>query len=90
MLHTDHDIFGFLKQKLLEFLDIEEEAITPDAEIASLGLESLDFIELQVELEKAYGVQVQSSVFAEGEIRTMSQFVSYVQGLMDSRRAAAV
>lgn len=89
MTHTEQDIFGFVKNKLLDFLDVEEDAIIPVTEISSLGLESLDFIELQVELERAYGVKVQPSVFATGDVRTVSQFVLYIQGLMSPRSAAA-
>jgi len=89
MMHTEQDIFGFVKNKLLDFLDVKEEEITPDTEIASLGLESLDFIELQVELERAYGAKVQSSIFTTGEVQTMSQFVLYVRGLMTPQSATA-
>jgi acyl carrier protein len=79
MSATEQEIFSFVKERLLGFLDIDENAIVPAAELSALGLESLDFIEIQVELEKAYGVKVPPSVFASGEVKTMGQFAGYVR-----------
>jgi acyl carrier protein len=71
-------IFEFLKTLLLGVLDVEESHLTRDTPVASLGLESLDFVELQVEFQKKYGVKVQGSLFANGQITTLGQFVDYV------------
>lgn len=82
MAATEQDIFSFLKECMLNFLDVDADKIVPSAEFETLGLESLDFIEIQVELEKAYGVKVPPTVFASGDMKTMAQFTSYVQSLM--------
>jgi acyl carrier protein len=87
MSETELEIFSFVKERILSFLDIEESTIVPTAQIAELGLESLDFIEIQVELEKAYGVKVPPSVFANGEVKTMGQFASYVSARRQARAA---
>lgn len=85
---SDEEIFTFLKGVLLNFLDVEEDSITTDAQIADLKMESLDFVELQVELEKNYKVKVRPAVFASGEVKTMGDFVSHIQRLLLEHNAA--
>jgi acyl carrier protein len=82
MMTKEQEIFTFVKKMLLNFLDVDESEITPGSEIAALKLESLDYIEIQVELEKNYGVKVKPNVFAEGEIKTLAQFTDHIQSLL--------
>ncbi|HEY8072786.1 MAG TPA: acyl carrier protein, partial [Labilithrix sp.] len=58
--------FAFLKKLMLGFLDIDEAAIVPSAGFRELGVDSLDMVEVQVELQKAYGVTLTSAVFSSG------------------------
>ena len=76
------EIFNFLKGLLLNFLDMPEDDIMPETTIASLGMESLDFIELQVEFEKAYRLKIRPTLFASGQVATIAQFVAHVEGLL--------
>jgi len=79
MMSTYDQIFGLLKKLLLGFLDLDESKITPEVAFRDLGVDSLDFVEVQVELQKVYGVTLTSSIFASGEVQTLHELVSWVQ-----------
>jgi len=77
-MQREQEIFAVLKKLMLNFLDINTDDLTPATQLSSLGLESLDFVEIQVELEKRYGVKIDSAVFISGELRTLGDFATYV------------
>ena len=86
---SDSEVFEFVREVLLSFLDTDASSITRETRIGDLGMESLDFIDLQVEVEKAYGVKIQPAVFAEGHVRTMADFVGYIQRLLGAKSGPA-
>ncbi len=77
------EVFNTLKSVMLNFLDTEEEKLTPGTGLAELGLESLDYVEIQVELAKRYGVKLEEEVFTTGQVQTLEQFTKYVLQLRD-------
>lgn len=77
------EVFNTLKSVMLNFLDIEEEKLTPGTRLAELGLESLDYVEIQVELAKRYGVKLEEKAFTTGQVQTLEQFTKYVLQLRD-------
>jgi len=89
---TKHEeVFQFLKEQLLSFLDdVSEEAITEEGTFESLDLESLDFVDLQVEFGKKYRVTVAPSIFASGKVRTLGQLVDHVVELLERQAVPAV
>jgi acyl carrier protein len=74
---SETEIFEFLKNLMLTFLDVEPESITPETELAGLGLDSLDFIEAQVELQKTFGIKIDVSALPERAVKTVGGLVSY-------------
>lgn len=78
----DRDVFVVLKEVMLTFLDLPPERIQPDVEIASLGLASLDWVEIQVEIEMRYGVRVDPELFGKRRLKTLAQLVEHVEGLL--------
>lgn len=90
MIDKSEEIFTFLRNLLLGFLELEEDAIQNETTIASLKMESLDFVELQVEFEKKYRVKVRSAIFSAGKVETIGQFVAYVQALLETPPTALV
>ena len=82
----EQEVFEFVRDLILTFRDIDEGAITLERRIEELSLESLDFVELQVELQKNFHVKVQPRMFTNGEIDTIGDFVNHVVGQLPRER----
>ena len=66
-----------IKEVLQENLDIEPENVTEDSTFESLGIDSLDMVELICEIEEKCDVE-----FGEPEgLETVGQLVSYIDSL---------
>jgi acyl carrier protein len=72
------DVFEFLKDAVLELKDVEPEDITRNTELETLDLESLDYVDIQVNIQKTYKVAVVPDVFTSGQIITMGQLADYI------------
>ncbi len=73
------EIFEKVKEIIADKLSIDEDDIEPDSRIAEdLGADSLDAVELVMEMEKEYGIKVPDEQ-AE-HIRTVWDIVSYIGG----------
>ena len=71
------DTLAIIKELLVENLDVEEGLITEEATFESLGVDSLDMVELICELEERLDVD-----FGEPEgLETMGDLVEYVDNL---------
>jgi acyl carrier protein len=72
--------FDRVKKILMEKLpDASEEKITPDAIITDdLGADSLDVVEIVMEIEEEFGIEVPDED-AE-KMRTVQQIVDYIDG----------
>ena len=68
---------GTVKNILQENLDIEPEAVSDESTFDSLGIDSLDMVELICDLEEACGVD-----FGEPEnLETVGDLVAYIDSL---------
>lgn len=66
-----------VKQIIVEKLGVKEEEVRPEAElIANLGADSLDTVELVMEFEKTFDVQISDDVAAE--IQTVGDMVDAI------------
>ncbi|BAK45062.1 acyl carrier protein [Eggerthella sp. YY7918] len=66
-----------VKEVLVENLDLDAETITEDATLESLGIDSLDMVELICDLEEKCDVE-----FGEPEgIETVGQLVAHIDSL---------
>lgn len=66
-----------IKSTLAENLDIDEAAVTADATLGSLGIDSLDMVELICDIEEKLDIE-----FGEPEgIETIGDMVSYIDSL---------
>lgn len=66
-----------IKELLQENLDINPDEVTPEATFESLGIDSLDMVELICEIEERCEVE-----FGEPEgLTTVGQLVEYVDSL---------
>ena len=71
-------IFEFLKNAILEVKDIEEDDVQPDTGLELLALESLDYVDIQVNIKKTYNVEMTSDQFASGKIKTLGELAGHI------------
>ena len=73
------DTLAIIKELLVENLDVEEGLITEEATIESLGVDSLDMVELICELEEKCEID-----FGEPEgLETIGDLIAYVASLQE-------
>lgn len=73
------DTLAIIKELLVENLDVEEGLITEEATFESLGVDSLDMVELICELEEKCEID-----FGEPEdLETIGDLIAYVASLQE-------
>jgi acyl carrier protein len=87
-MSATQEVFGFLKELVLNVTDVEEGQVAPDAPVADLGLESMDLVELQLTVRKKFGVEVPARAFADGRLTTLGQVTDYITEQMSLKQAA--
>lgn len=65
-----------LKEILSEQLGIDEESITPDTTIEDLGADSLDLVEAVMNIEEAFGVNIDDNEIEN--LKTVKDFLDYI------------
>lgn len=71
------DTLSIIKELLVENLDVEQDLITPEATFESLGVDSLDMVELICELEERCDID-----FGEPEdLETIGDLIAYIESL---------
>lgn len=65
---TRDDIFAKVRDVLVDALAVDEEDVTPSASlVGDLGAESIDFLDIVFQLERAFGFKIaQGELFPEG------------------------
>lgn len=77
---TEQDVFEQVKSILVERLGVDEERVTPETTFKDdLGADSLDIVELVMELEDTFDTEISDEV-AES-LTTVGKAVSYIEGL---------
>ena len=71
-------IFEFLKNAILEVKDVDESDIAPETSLQSLALESLDYVDIQVNIRKTYDVEITSDQFASGMMSTLGDLADHI------------
>ncbi len=74
---TRDEIFGKVREVLVDALAVDEDEVTPQAVLTSdLGAESIDFLDIVFKLEQAFGFKI-----AQGELfpENVSQDPRYVK-----------
>lgn len=73
------DTLSIISDLLVQNLDIEQELITTDATFESLGVDSLDMVELICELEEECDID-----FGEpDDLETIGDLIEYVESLQN-------
>ena len=72
------EIEAKVRQFLIEDLEVEESAISPEANLKDdLGIDSLDFVDIVVIVERKFGFKIKPEEMAG--VTTLSQFCDYIQ-----------
>ena len=67
-----------VKGFLIEEIEVEEEAIKPEALLKDdLGIDSLDFVDIVVIVEKNFGFKIQAEEM--DEVKNLKQFCDYIE-----------
>ena len=75
---TRAEIDEIVKKFLIEDIEVEEEAIKPDALLKdNLGIDSLDFVDIVVIVERNFGFKINPEEM-QG-VTTLSQFCDYIE-----------
>ena len=73
-------VFETIKRLIVEELNVSEDKVTLESRLAEdLGADSIDAVELIMNIEEAFDIQV-SDEDAQG-IKTVGDLVKYVEGL---------
>ena len=72
-------MFEKIRSYLASELDISEDEITRDTTVESLGVDSLDTVEMVMDLEQELGVELE----IEEKIATVGELVDFVESKVD-------
>ncbi len=78
------EIAGIIKNFLVEEFEIEEAKVTPDAHLKDdLGLESLDFVDIAVIVQKEFGLTLKGEEMTA--IRTLDDLYGYIHNCINKQ-----
>ena len=72
-------MFEKIRSYLSSQLDIDPEQITEDTTFESLGIDSLDMVEMLMELEEELGVELEM----EEKVSTIGELVEFIEKKID-------
>ena len=80
---TRQEIEEKVKEFLIEELEIEEENIYPEAKLKEdMGIDSLDYVDIVVIVEKSFGFKIKPEEMAN--VKTLSQFCDYIESKVNA------
>ena len=75
---TRTEIEEKVKAFLIDDLEIDEENIFPEAKLKEdLGIDSLDYVDIVVIVEKNFGFRIQAQEMTN--VKTLTQFYDYIE-----------
>ena len=73
-----------VKAFLIDELEVEEEKITPEALLKEdIGIDSLDFVDIVVIVERTFGFKIKPEEMAG--VKTLSDFCDYIETKVGNR-----
>ena len=80
---TRSEIEEKVREFLIEDLEIDEEKIVPEGKLKDdLGIDSLDFVDIVVIVEKKFGFKIKPEEMAG--ITTLKQFCDYIESKVNN------
>jgi acyl carrier protein len=83
-------IFERVQDILADKYSVEKESVTPASTLESLGLDSLDLIELMFEVEDAFNIRVPQEAGTALKAATVQDIVDNIQKLVEQGEATHV
>ncbi|MBN1790941.1 MAG: acyl carrier protein [Bacteroidales bacterium] len=81
---TKEEIAGIIKTFLIEEFEIDEAKIIPSAHLKDdLGLESLDFVDIAVIVQKEFGLTLKGEEMTA--IRTLDDLYGYISNCINKK-----
>lgn len=77
-----NETFEFLTNAIGDLVDFEVEEMKPETGLLELGLDSLDYVSLQIAIKKKYAVEINFDDFTSGQITNLGEFCSYIENRM--------
>ena len=73
-----------VKNFLIEEIEVDEEVIKPEALLKDdLGIDSLDFVDIVVIVERNFGFKIQAEEMMN--VQTLSQFCDYIESKVSDK-----
>lgn len=83
-------IFETVQEILADKYSVAKESITPESTLESLGLDSLDLIELMFEVEDAFNIRVPQEAGTALKAATVQDIVDNIQKLVSQGEATPI
>jgi acyl carrier protein len=81
---TRIEIEEIVRNFLIEDIEVEEDAIKPDAHLKDdLGIDSLDFVDIVVIVERNFGFKINPEEM--NGVTTLSQFYDYIESKVGNK-----
>jgi acyl carrier protein len=71
-----NEVVDIINGFLVEEFEIEEEIVQPNATWSDLGIDSLDFVDIVVIIEKEFGFKLKGEDMVN--VRTLGQFYDFI------------
>ena len=72
-----NEVVNIINQFLIEEIEVEENLINEDARLKEdLGIDSLDFVDVVVIVERHFGFKIKAEEMAQ--VKTLSDFYNYI------------
>lgn len=71
-----HEVVDVINGFLVDEFEIEEDVVQPDATWGDLGIDSLDFVDIVVIIEKEFGFKLKGEDMID--VRTLGQFHEFI------------
>lgn len=76
MAPTSDEVFGKVKEALMDALGVDDDEVTPDATlVGDLGAESIDFLDIVFRLEKSFEIEIPRAELFPEDILTNAEYV---------------
>lgn len=84
-------IIAFLNEAIMELKDIDEDELLPALTFEQLQLDSLDYVEIQLRVQKRYKVRIDPELIESGKLATLGDLYAYIEDhfVTDSEALAA-
>lgn len=86
---TVDQVFDTVRALILDLKDVDESDVQLDTSIESMEFDSLDFVEMQVVVQKKIGVALTPDAFANRGITTLGELCEFVVELKDASTVSA-